>query len=215
MDVTEQRNEKVAEVPAIEIIDNYQKMIANMLGKLYPSSPILTEWKSVFDKGIYSPRVDIAVGPFAVPKGQQFADEYDNLMNSSESFICRMIQCHLNHVGSQDGDTPAQVLERLKNANPNARCFMAVEVENKTSTKHIVGATINATALGRIGIVVAGTERALGKSIRVVKYLSSKGHGIFQFNAANLLILSKDELQHAIQDTKAELHTTAKDRVQT
>jgi hypothetical protein len=212
--VLDQHGQKIREIPTLQA---YQETIADMLKFLYPSTPNpQTEWPSALGKDkfgghIYSPRVDVAVGPFATQGGQKFANEYDNLVGSSKGFIYRMIQCHLKHIGSQEGDTPTQVFERLREANPGARCFMAIEIEKEVSknreasTKHIMRDAINATALGRIGIAVGWSDRILAKFIRVRRYLLLlASNKIIIFNTANLLILHREELQQAIQDTIAE-----------
>jgi hypothetical protein len=54
----------------IEEIKNYQNNIANSLRVIFNENQIQPEWPAIADiKGLYSPRIDIAVGPFATING--------------------------------------------------------------------------------------------------------------------------------------------------
>jgi hypothetical protein len=55
-------------------------------------------------------------------------------------------------------------------ANTNPRCLLAIEVVFSGSSKHIMGDTLNAGALGLYGLVV-GTDKLMPKIKRIGKYL--------------------------------------------
>ena len=38
--------------------------------------------------------------------------------------------------------------------NSNARCFLAIEIENQTDRKHLMGSSLNSSIMGKIGIVI-------------------------------------------------------------
>lgn len=176
----------------------YQNQVAQQLRHYYPNSvPIETEWRSVFESRIYSPRVDIAVGPFATIHGEQLVGEYNELMNFSSVFILRLIDFHLKN--TQEGTLPSDVFTRLQYTNPNARCFIAIEIENSGSRKHLMGDAINAAALGRIGIAIGWTPekfRAFLNLKRYFDYLVNVGKNTF--NLGNLLILDRNQLLETI-----------------
>ena len=80
--------------------------------------------------------------------------------------------------------------------NSNARCLMAIEIENEVSRKHLVGSLINAADLGRIGIIVARTPEKLRAFFNLSKYLlflRSAEKPTFDTN--NFLILNKEQFQ--------------------
>jgi hypothetical protein len=54
--------------------------------------------------------------------------------------------------------------------NPNPRCLLAIEVVFSGSSKHIMGDTLNAGALGLYGLVI-GSEARMRKIHRIGKYL--------------------------------------------
>lgn len=76
--------------------------------------------------------------------------------------------------------------------NKTARCFLAIEIEDKVSRKHLIGAAMNATALGRVGIVVACTHEKLKAFIKLRRYLWFLSRAT-NFSTDNLIILNKDQ----------------------
>jgi hypothetical protein len=190
-------------------VKEYQSEIARMLRHIYAGVEVEEEWSSAFGAGVYSPRVDIAVGPFAVTHGESFIEIYDELMVLSQDFIRNMVRHHLGNIQQVNGQAPPnrieeqthRLFEELVNRNRNARCLMVIEIENTTSRKHLMGGAINAAALGRIGVAVAWTPdklRAFANLKRYLDYLASVGKNTF--DTANLLILDKDQFGQAVQD---------------
>ena len=48
-------------------LKEYQKLLVQKLQNVYPEAPIESEWSAMRgDKSLYCPRIDVAVGPFAV-----------------------------------------------------------------------------------------------------------------------------------------------------
>jgi hypothetical protein len=83
--------------------------------------------------------------------------------------------------------------------NENARCFIAVEIENESSRKHILGGMVNAAALGRLGIIVAWTPeklRAVLKMRRYLVYLATVGKRTF--DPANLFVLTRGQFDQVV-----------------
>jgi hypothetical protein len=179
-------------------VKQYQEVIANSLRRIY--AEVKTEWASLADEmNMYCPRVDIAVGPFAT--NQSFITEYDALMESSRGFINGIIDYHLENLDIHDDGDRARLFDELKSKNQNARCLMAIEIENKVSRKHLMGSAINAAALGRIGIAVAWTSeklRAFVKLQEYLRFLDSVGKNTF--DTTNLLILNSTQFRRAIEE---------------
>jgi len=178
-------------------VKEYQNSLKELLSKIY--SDVQTEWAAMSDEeNMYSPRIDIAVGPFAT--NMRRGSEYDEMMNSSRGFIEEIIRIHTQNIESLTNSDTTLSFDNLKYKNHNARCLLAIEIENKVTRKQLIGSAVNAAALGRIGIVVAWTHDKLKAFIRLRKYLQVLGHvGKNTFDTTNLLILDKDQLQQAIQ----------------
>ena len=94
----------------------------------------------------YAPRVDIAIGPFNTTPGP------DSQIDE------RLLPRSLRQLFS---DRPR---------NPNPRCLLAIEIVFSGSSKHIMGDTLNAGALGLYGLVI-GSEARMRKIQRIGKYL--------------------------------------------
>lgn len=159
---------------------------------------MIPEWASMKDEiGLYSPRLDIAVGPFATTG--TFVHEYDELMNTSRNFITRLLDSHLKNVRGLDNESYNLSYDELNQKNYNARCLLAIEIENEVSRKHIIGGAVNASALGRVGIFVAWTPDKLKAAIKLSRYLEFLKSVLKNtFDTTNLLILDKNQFLHAV-----------------
>ncbi|MGO9270137.1 MAG: hypothetical protein ACLQOO_07770 [Terriglobia bacterium] len=142
---------------------------------------------------LYSPRLDIAVGPR--PNG-----DFDALAQTHDGLLRRLYDYHrANVLGNPMPNDLVPSFEEVLGKNHYARCFLGIEIENSVSRKHLMGGAINAAALGRIGIAVGWTAekvKALVKLRSYLLFLASVGKNTF--DPANLLILSKDQLDGAV-----------------
>jgi hypothetical protein len=180
-------------------VKEYQELLATRFRELYPGIPVQTEWAALTDeREIYSPRLDIAVGPFATH--QVYAEEYDYLMDISHQFIKNVIECHLQNVRKFDSENSFLSFEQLRIKNQNARCFLAIEIENRVSRKHLMGGAINVAALGRVGFAIAWTPDKLRAFVKLRKYLSFLGSvGKNTFDTTNLLILDSNQMLQSVE----------------
>jgi hypothetical protein len=146
----------------------YQDSALEALALLYPAVEVKTQWYPFAGEGldIYAPVVDIAVGPFAI-RGR-YGEQYTQLMNETRPFIQRLIDCHNENI---DARQEATTFERLEWFNENARCLFCIEIEESGSRKHCLGNLVNASALGRIGLLVARTEVVKRTFVRQRSYL--------------------------------------------
>ncbi|MBT1704443.1 hypothetical protein KK060_14205 [Fulvivirgaceae bacterium PWU20] len=84
--------------------------------------------------------------------------------------------------------------EEAISQNPNARCLLAIEIENTSTKKHIMGSIINAASLDRIGIGIGYCDKAFRAFLRIVNYL-----GFLRkvekntYSTANFFVLSKEQ----------------------
>lgn len=61
--------------------------------------------------------------------------------------------------------------EEAISRNANARCLLAIEIETASTKKHNMGSIVNAAYLGRIGIAIGYSEKALKAFLRIVNCL--------------------------------------------
>ena len=182
-------------------VKEYQNILRDKLSHIYHTTEVVSEWRSMKDElGIYSPRVDVAVGPFATQG--KYIMEYDELMDNSQNFINKLLNYHLININLFDPEPNHLTFNLLKNKNSNARCLLAIEIENSGSRKHIIGDAVNASALGRVGIFIAWTPEKLRAAVKMRRYLQFlKRVGKNTFNTTNLLILDKQQFLQAVQSS--------------
>ncbi len=178
-------------------IKEYQNYCKGQLETIYQD--VKTEWNPFGNRdNQYSPRPDLAVGPFAV--NNRLEEVYDLLTSEprSKAFIEALIDINNLNI-SEIGSDELSSLSNMSHFNYNARCFICIEIENMVSRKHIVGGLINASALGRIAILVAWTPDKLKAFIKLKNYLhflSSVEKNSFRTD--NVLILSKEQFKEAV-----------------
>lgn len=178
----------------------YQNIIHPLIQTKLEGLEVKKEWTAFTGyHNHYSPRVDIAVGPFSIVAGQNQTHVYNQLVvdENIQSFIRQLYEIHINNIGLEvNNEITIPAFEDLICKNQNARCFLAIEIENENSKKHIMGSLINAASLGRIGIGVAYSEKTMRTFIRIMNYL-----GFLRrvekntYDTTNFLIISKDQMQ--------------------
>jgi hypothetical protein len=183
-------------------VKEYQDIIKNELKRILSGSnlEIEKEWSSDVQRyKIYSPRLDLAVGPFAKHDGKIY--EYNVLQGTYNKFIQELINLHNSNLSENDTFNDQKNFYSVTNKNINARCFLAVEVENKVSRKHLMGSAINASALGKIGLLIAFSNEKFEAIKKLEKYFSFlKDASKNTFNTDNLLILNKDQFLEYLQN---------------
>jgi hypothetical protein len=184
-------------IPRPEIV--YQQRVSAALSRLYETVQI--QWYPFLGEGrqMYAPIVDIAVGPFATRA--RYGPEYTALLNRTEPFIHSLILCH-NENFADDADHAC--FARILTFNDNARCLLCIEIEQSGSRKHCLGNLVNASSLGRVGLLVARTEKTLRTFIRqriYLRFLAEVGKNTFRTD--NALVLSEPQfnacLERAVQ----------------
>lgn len=169
----------------------YQNLVADKLGNLL-ELPVQTEWRAMQEqKSLYCPRVDIAVGPF-VYDSSFIPDKHDSLVHQWDRPIQAMLDYHKQNVEKLSWENCSTSINDLCYKNKSARCFLAIEIEDRVSRKHLIGAAINAMALGRLGIVIACTPEKLRAFVRLRRYLWFLSRAI-TLDTDNLLILNREQ----------------------
>ncbi len=177
----------------------YQNSIYPLLQAKLNGLTIEDEWTAFRSfSNHYSPRVDIAVGPFSTEQGQNQIDEYNRLVGRADinTFLRSLYDFHVTNIGKEcQNEINIPDFGRLLKKNQNARCFLAIEIENENSKKHIMGSLINAASLGRIGIGIAYSDKTFRTFIRILNYLGFlKRVGKNTYDTTNFLIIRKEQM---------------------
>jgi hypothetical protein len=103
-------------------------------------------------RDLYSPRVDIAVGPFSLSPG---------------------------HAGIDFDQIPAPISNWFEDLKPNLnpRCLIAVEVVYSGSAKHVLGDILNSSVLGLYGLVIctSATQPRVRRNLAYLQALTNVG----------------------------------------
>jgi hypothetical protein len=166
---------------------------------------IEAQWSTRIGVGTYSPRVDIAVGPFATEG--RLISEYNELAKVSRDFIDLCLgnfRDNYSHFGRRFPEGERNIPHDYHSFadisyNRNARCFLAIEIEKSGRQKHMLGDIVNASALGRIGIILAWDDTVLRSFLRILEYFSFLHEvGKPTFNSRNVIILRKNQFRHIL-----------------
>jgi hypothetical protein len=151
----------------------------------------------------YTPITDIAVGPYATR--DRLIPQYNDLEASARELIGQLKTGFWENWNYYSERYPGIVAYPFTDfrGNENARCFIAVEIESKsTSRKHKLGSIVNAAALGRVGIVVGLDDDTVSALIRILgylKFLASVNKPTF--DASNTFIMSKAQMLRILEGT--------------
>ncbi len=187
------------------VVSQYQADLQDRLERIFDREQIKVEWSSMQEENeltLYSPRIDLAVGPFATQ--QRYGHIYDEMLQRYKinDFIRRLIEFnHLNLAEYGDFVRPFEY-DEIVIMNHNARCFMAIEIENNVSRKHLMGGAINASALGRFGVVIPWSSEKLRAFVKLVRYLHYLRYAEKNtFDTSNLLIITREQIDRAIDES--------------
>lgn len=173
-------------------VKEYQKLVIRKL-RTALKLPVKKEWCAMKEHPtMYSPRVDIAVGPFVYDAGS-IADQHDLAVAQWEKPIRTMLDYHKQNIKKLKWDTVPTSFDELCYKNKAARCFLAIEIENGVNPKYLTGDILNAMALGRLGVVVPftyDTQKSFARIRKYIWYLSAATN----LDTRNLLILDKQQL---------------------
>ncbi len=182
----------------------YTRHVALLLRRIFGGNrQVVVEWNSMREEAVrsprtgrrrlYSPEVDIAVGPFAILRS--YMQEYDRLAALHADLLGAMRQAFQMNLRVFGSSFKVPSLGDLCSHNLNARCFMALEIERgNNDLKHLIGSMEIASSLGRVGLVVAWDRRRLRDLLRPRETWGEwGGAGKNTFNAGNLFWLTRGQ----------------------
>lgn len=165
-----------------------QKELKTLLSESFGKDTVIAEWRSNAGArdwlqfgGIYAPRPDIAVGPFNIEEGRNI-EKIESVFKKYQAFFSKL---------------------GLININENPRCLIAIEIENSNKGKHMMGNLINASILGRVGIIVTLRDEFYQSATNMHNYLQ----GAFErkkmgHNPFNITIKKYDELLRHLRQSR-------------
>lgn len=177
----------------------YQDSAKIALDRIYREVEV--QWYPFLGIGrdMYAPRIDIAVGPFAID-AERFDERYTELLLETRPFIESLIECHNLNL---DAAEQRASFETIAFFNLNARCLLCIEIEDSGSRKHCLGNLVNASALGRVGLLIARSEKILRTFVRqrvYLRFLASVGKN--SFRTENALVLSAEQFDECLRQTR-------------
>lgn len=175
----------------------FQETITPLIEARLNPLEVISEWRAFADMPYqYSPRVDIAVGPFSVAPGRDSIQEYNQLLRNENvnNFLRLVYYYHIENIGQEWlNEITIPEYDFLIQKNQNACCLLTIEIENTSTKKHIMGSMINAASLGRIGI--AYNESVKRTFVRIMNYLGFlKRVEKNTYDTTNFLIITKEQM---------------------
>jgi predicted AlkP superfamily pyrophosphatase or phosphodiesterase len=183
----------------------FQDIIRPQIEEKLQYLEVIGEWRA-FEKMPYqySPRVDIAIGPFSVRPGRNRTTDYNRLLRQEniEDFFKKIYDFHIENIGEEWlNEIQIPEFDFVLQKNQNARCFCAIEIENTSTKKHIMGSMINAASLGRIGIGIAYNESVKRTFVRILNYLGFlKRVEKNTYDATNFLLITKEQIESILNE---------------
>lgn len=160
-----------------------------------PFHEVEIEWRTEYGAKLYSPRIDLAIGPFSKIDGTDLSGIYNDKMDEHRYILKKLFKQNIENRNIAHCNIEEKY-NNIKCLNKNARCFIAIEIENQVSRKHLMGGVINASFLGRIGIVIGWSDekyRALLKLLNYVDLINDiKDRSI---NLENVIILNREQFE--------------------
>jgi len=157
--------------------------LKELFSEKFGRTNVKTEWRSNAGAedwlrfgDIYAPRPDIAIGPFNIEEGTNIS-QINNVFNQQMIFF--------NQLGISNFSFSI-----------NPRCLIAIEIENSNKGKYMLGNIINASLLGKIGIILTLREEFYNVAKSICNYLN----GAFErkkigCNPSNIAIMRYEELR--------------------
>lgn len=138
-------------------------------------------------KLLYCPRIDYAIKPLNINTNT----EHNNRLISD---ACAKYQSLLDELIRSGLRCDSWTL------NENPRCFLAIEYEHKTSTKHRVGSLVNAGTIGKIGIIVAQSDKVYRSYSRILNYVDFLQLNKKMNMQTNFLAIRKEKFEEILSD---------------
>ena len=130
--------------------DEAKSEIVSRLKEIFGKDLVEDEWMSQAENEdwlkigkVYAPRPDIVIGPLNIHSGVKANKERENIEEvfKKHSLVFQNL--------SEKVDP---------NGNENPRCLLAIEIEDSNTGKYMMGNFVNASILGKIGLVVVNKD---------------------------------------------------------
>jgi hypothetical protein len=171
------------------------------LEQIFGRHNVIKEWdvaknsQDAFTRELYCPRVDYAIGPFNID-----ACIINNNRSINEA-------CEKHGELLQRFKSVSDKADRILETNRNPRCFLAIELEDQTSRKHRLGSLINASAIGKIGIIVASNDSVFSSFVKIRNYLDFLlDVWKTRYAPKNVLILREGDFLEALKRERTSHH---------
>jgi len=139
-------------------IAQFQSEIAVRLGALHGVDAVM-EWRAMQGQlGVYSPRLDVAVGPFAT-RELQYGPRFDGLLKAHHGFVQSAYEFSNENCARHGEGTHVFGFDEVTLRNWNARCLFAIKIENRVTRKHLMGGARSRWHRGRMDSRQGGRVR--------------------------------------------------------
>lgn len=185
--------------------DHFTKLLLEELENIFSKELVVPEWNASKDSAddfnnreYYAPRVDIAVGPFNINRElEKNNTNFNGLVDNNISLLQRLYE--ISHLGENHEYISFQ--DFISTLNPNPRCFIAIEIENTKDAKRSLGDIVNASVMGKVGIVVPLGEDKYKLFYKIKKYFHYLEQvGKLEGNFRNVLIIEGNKFLEAISN---------------
>lgn len=182
--------------------DEFTRLLLTKLNTVFPAEEISPEWNVSKDSQddfnnieYYAPRVDIAIGPFNINRDLDNNNEKFNSLVRDNIPLLRTLY-NISHLGEQHEYISFDNF--LSTLNPNPRCFIAIEIENTRDAKRSLGDIVNASVMGKVGIVIPLGEDKYKLFYKIKKYFHYLEQvGKLEGNFRNVLIIEGEKMLDA------------------
>lgn len=154
----------------------------DILKTIFESSEVKSEWtvsknaKDDWDIKGYCPRLDFAIGPFnnTSQEADSVNDEINKKVSEHETLLKNLFQVSdfVKDANERIHVQSFQDFHRALDKRENPRCFVSIEVESSGGTKHSLGDLVNASILGKVGLVIPTNEKQYRLFVRMRRYFS-------------------------------------------
>lgn len=180
-----------------------QRSLTEYFQHLGRNPEVESQWTAFKGEAVskYSPRVDVAVGPFAYG-AKRYVSEYNGLTRASKKFLSNLLGSFKENAnGFSFKHNIPDDCRMFNSINGNARCFMAIEIEKSGTRKHRLGDIVNACSLGRIGLIIAWDKGTLKSFLKIAEYFAFlKGVQKPTYGTRNLIVVSKKQFDTCIKE---------------
>jgi hypothetical protein len=185
--------------------DEFTTQLLTNLKQIFPPDSVKKEWNAsknseddFNNRDYYAPRVDIAIGPFNTNRDLGRNNiRFNSLIQENTPLLQKLYE--LSHLG--EGHEYISFRDFISRLNLNPRCFIAIEIENTKDAKRSIGDIVNASVMGKVGIVIPIGEDKYRLFYKIKKYFHYLEQvGKLEGNFRNVLIIEGNKLLDAFPD---------------